>query len=51
MAAGLTGVEELNLAMAENRRYRAALEIAIQGLSAARDRGFQDASGIKTPPV
>jgi hypothetical protein len=46
MAAGLTGVEELNLAMAENRRYRAALEIAIKGLASARDRGFQDASGV-----
>jgi hypothetical protein len=46
MVAGLTQSEELNLAMAANRRYRAALEIAIRGLSAARDRGFQEASGF-----
>ena len=46
MVAGLTDGEELSLATAKNQRYRAALEIAIRGLSAARDRGFQEASGI-----
>jgi hypothetical protein len=46
MTMGLTGEEELSLAAAENKRYRAALEIAIRGLSAARERGFQEASGV-----
>jgi hypothetical protein len=46
MTMGLTGEEELSLAAAENRRYRAALEIAIRGLATARDQGFQEASGI-----
>ena len=44
MVAGLTGAEELNLAIAANRRYRAALDIAIHGLASARDCGYQDAS-------
>jgi hypothetical protein len=46
MVAGLTPGEELDLAMAENERCRAAIEIAIRGLSAARDQGFQDASEV-----
>ena len=46
MVAGLTSSEELSLAMAENRRYRAAIEIAVRGLATARDHGFQDASGV-----
>lgn len=46
MVAGLTLGEELELALAENRRYRAAVDVAVQGLSAARDEGFQDASGV-----
>jgi hypothetical protein len=46
MVAGLTRGEELELALAENRRYRAAIDIAVRGLAAARDSGFQEASGI-----
>jgi hypothetical protein len=46
MVAGLTPREELELALAENRRYRAAIHIAVTGLSAARERGFRDASAV-----
>jgi hypothetical protein len=46
MVAGLTYAEELDLAVAENRRYRAAVDIAIQGLATARDRGFEGASDV-----
>lgn len=46
MVAGLTLGEELELAHAENRRYRAAIAVALQGLSTARDRGYHDASGV-----
>jgi hypothetical protein len=42
MVGGLTYGEELHLTVAENRRCRAALDIAIQGLSVARDQGFQE---------
>jgi hypothetical protein len=61
MVAGLTQSEELALASAENRRYRAALELALRGLAAARDHGFTGASDViadinavlvpKTPPA
>ena len=46
MPAGLTVGEELDLAVAENRRYRAAMAIALQGLDAARERGFPQASDV-----
>jgi hypothetical protein len=46
MPGGLTLGEELDLATAENRRYRAALEIALKGLATARKRGFPEASDI-----
>jgi hypothetical protein len=46
MVAGLTLEEELDLARAENRRYRAAVAIAMRGLADARDQGFADASAV-----
>jgi hypothetical protein len=46
MVAGLTLGEELDLTRAENQRYRAAVAIAMQGLSTARDRGFEDAAAV-----
>ena len=46
MVAGLTYAEELDLAVAENRRYRAAIDIAVQGLATARDQGFAGASDV-----
>jgi hypothetical protein len=46
MVAGLTLEEELDLARAENRRYRAAVAIAMRGLSDARDQGFADAPAV-----
>lgn len=44
MVAGLNPGEELELALALNRRYRAAIEIAVRALSTARDHGHADAS-------
>jgi hypothetical protein len=46
MVAGLSQSEELELALAQNRRYRAAIDIAVRGLSAARDNGFGEASVV-----
>jgi hypothetical protein len=46
VVAGLTYGEELDSARAEAERCRAALDIAIRGLSAARDQGFERASDI-----
>ena len=46
MVAGLTQGEELALATAENRRYRAALDLAVRGLAAARDQGYAGASEV-----
>lgn len=46
MVAGLTDGEQLDLALAENQRCRAAIDIARRGLSVARDRGFQEASDV-----
>jgi hypothetical protein len=46
MVAGLSQSEELELALAQNRRYRAAIDIAVSGLSAARDNGFSEASVV-----
>lgn len=46
MVAGPTLGEELELARAENRRYRTAIAVAMDGLSAARNRGYHDASGV-----
>ena len=44
MAGGLTTGEELDLAIEEIGRQRAALDIAMRGLAAARDGGFPDAN-------
>jgi hypothetical protein len=46
MPAGLTLGEELDLAVAENRRYREAIAKALQGLDAAREHGFAQASDV-----
>jgi hypothetical protein len=46
VVAGLTYGEELDLARAETECCRVALDIAIRGLSAARDQGFEGASDI-----
>jgi hypothetical protein len=46
MVAGLSLTEELALAVQENRRYRAAMQIALEGLQEANDRGFHCASEI-----
>ena len=46
MPAGLTVGEELDLALAENKRYRAAMAIALRALDAARERGLPQASEV-----
>ena len=40
MVGGLTDDEDNFLLAAENRRQRAAVEIALRGLAEARDAGF-----------
>ena len=46
MVAGLDEGEELALATAENRRYRAALDLAVQGSPLRATRDMPDASEV-----